>query len=69
MQKISEICEASLLQFFFLNVNRKGIYVTWVRLKSKKAELKQRVEVLEICRGSYIKYARKIFRKNNISSV
>ena len=26
---------------FLLNVQRKGIYVIWVRLKSKKAELEQ----------------------------
>ena len=30
---------------FLLNVNRKGIYFIWVRLKSRKAELKQRVKV------------------------
>ena len=30
---------------FLLNVNRKGVYFIWVRLKSRKAELKQRVKV------------------------
>ena len=30
---------------FFLNVNRKDIYFICVRLKSRKAELKQRVKV------------------------
>ena len=30
---------------FFLNINKKGIYFIWARLKSRKAELKQRVKV------------------------
>ena len=30
---------------FILNVNRKGIYFIWVRLKSRKVELKQQVKV------------------------
>ena len=30
---------------FFLNVNRRGTFLIWVRLKSRKAELKQWVKV------------------------
>ena len=45
MQKIQEICETVLLQNFFLKVNRKGMYYIWMRLKSRKVELKQRVKV------------------------
>ena len=30
---------------FFLNVNRRGIYFIWMRLKRRKAKLKQRVKV------------------------
>ena len=32
-------------QKFFLQINRKGIYFKWVRLKSGKAEFKQSVQV------------------------
>ena len=45
LQKIQEICETVLLQNFFLKVNRKGMYYIWMRLKSRKVELKQRVKV------------------------
>ena len=38
LPKIPEICEAALLhKKFFLNVNSKGIYFIWVRLKGGKA--------------------------------
>ena len=40
-KKIPETCKNVLLQNCFLNVNRKGIYVIWVRLKVRKLELKQ----------------------------
>ena len=44
--KSPEIYETALFsKSFFLNVNRKGIYFICVRLKSRKAELKQRVKV------------------------
>ena len=33
------------LQNFFLNINRIGIYLIWVKIKSRKAELKQRDKV------------------------
>ena len=39
--KKSKNCETVLLQNFFLTVNSKGIYFIWVRLKSRRAELKR----------------------------
>ena len=42
MQKIKKTV---ILKNFFLKVNRKGIYFIWVRLKIRKAELKQQVRV------------------------
>ena len=39
------IQETIFLQNFILKVNRKGIYFIWMRLKSRKAELKMPVKV------------------------
>ena len=45
MQIIQEISETIFLWSFFLKANRKGIYFIWMRLKSRKAELKKPVKV------------------------
>ena len=44
-KKFQEFIKLPSHKNFFLNVNRKGIYFIWMRLKSRRAELKQRVKV------------------------
>ena len=36
-QKNPEICKILLLQKFFSNVNREGVYFIWVKLENRKA--------------------------------
>ena len=43
-QNNPEFCDTALWKKI-LNINRKSIYFIWTRLKNRKAELKQKIEV------------------------